>query len=114
MITGAHLIFTSNNAEEDRAFLRDIVKLTHVDLGQGWLMFGLPPSNIVVHPPEDGPAQKFLLMCDDIAAFVKEMGLAGRKCSPPLERPGGIFTTLTLPSGAQIGVYQPTHAHPPT
>lgn len=113
MITGAHLIFTSQDAEADRIFLRDVVKLTHVDLGQGWLMFGLPPSNIVVHPPEDGPDQKFLLMCDDVAAFVRDMAAAGRDCPPPYKRAGGIFTTLTLPSGAAIGVYQPDHAHPP-
>jgi hypothetical protein len=113
MISGAHLIFTSKDAEADRIFLRDVLKLTHVDLGQGWLMFGLPPSNIVVHADEPGPEQKFLLMCDDIAALVSEVEMAGQHCTPPFKRSGGIFTTLTLPSGAQIGVYQPDHAHPP-
>ena len=44
MITGAHSIIYSKDAEADRAFFRDVLKLSHVDAGEGWLIFGLPPS----------------------------------------------------------------------
>ena len=44
MLTGAHSIIYSSNADADRAFLRDVLKLTSVDAGHGWLIFGLPPA----------------------------------------------------------------------
>ena len=50
MITGAHSIIYSTNAEADRAFFRDVLKLTNVDVGHGWLIFGLPPAEVAVHP----------------------------------------------------------------
>ena len=37
MITGVHSIIYSTNPEVDRAFLRDVLQLTHVDVGDGWL-----------------------------------------------------------------------------
>jgi len=43
MLSGAHAILYSTDAEADRAFLRDTLDLPHVDAGQGWLIFALPP-----------------------------------------------------------------------
>ena len=37
MIIGAHSIIYSTNAEADRVFLRDVLGLSHVDVGDGWL-----------------------------------------------------------------------------
>jgi hypothetical protein len=45
MIIGAHSIIRSTNPEADCAFLRDVLKLTHVDEG-GYLIFGLPPAEV--------------------------------------------------------------------
>src|SRR5690242_10610623 len=39
MITGAHAIIYSSDADADRAFLKDVLKLSHVDVGGGWLIF---------------------------------------------------------------------------
>jgi hypothetical protein len=50
MITGAHSIIYSRNPEADRAFLRDVLKLPLVDASDGWLIFGLPPAELAVHP----------------------------------------------------------------
>ena len=52
MITGAHAIVYSTNADADRAFLRDVLRLSNVDVGEGWLIFGLPPAEVAVHPGE--------------------------------------------------------------
>jgi hypothetical protein len=49
MITGAHSIIYSTDAEADRLFLRDVLKLTNVDVGHGRLIFGLPPAEVAVH-----------------------------------------------------------------
>jgi catechol 2,3-dioxygenase-like lactoylglutathione lyase family enzyme len=54
MINGAHVIIYSTDAEADRAFFRDILGLSHVDVGDGWLIFGLPPSEVAVHPAGGG------------------------------------------------------------
>jgi hypothetical protein len=39
MITGAHIIICSKEAEADRAFFREILNFPHVDVGHGWLIF---------------------------------------------------------------------------
>ena len=50
MINGAHAIIHSRNAEADRRFLRDILTFPYIDVGHGWLIFGLPHAEVAVHP----------------------------------------------------------------
>ena len=75
MIIGAHSIIYSTNAEADRALLRDVLHLPNVDVGDGWLIFGLPPSEVAIHPSEKDDVHEFYLMVDDIKAFVSEFRL---------------------------------------
>jgi catechol 2,3-dioxygenase-like lactoylglutathione lyase family enzyme len=112
MITGAHSIIYSKDADADRAFLRDVLKFPHVDVGEGWLVFGLPPSEAAVHPGKNSE-HEFYLMCDDVEAFVAEMKSHGIKCSAIANRGWGLITEVTLPGGGKLGVYQPRHARPP-
>ena len=70
MIIGAHSILYSQRPEADRAFLRDVLGFPHVDVGEGWLIFGLPPSEVAVHPSEENDIHEFYLMCHDVEAFV--------------------------------------------
>ena len=111
-VIGGHSILYSKDAEADRAFLKDVLKFPNVDVGGGWLIFGLPPSEVAVHPGEEGDTQEFYLMVDDAKAFVEEMKALKRECSALEDLRWGIRTTLTLPSGAKLGVYQPKHARP--
>jgi hypothetical protein len=113
MITGAHSIVYSRDPEADRAFLRDVLGLPHVDVGGGWLIFGLPPAELAVHPAEEGGRHELYLMCDDVAAFVAEMATRNVACAPLSEQRWGILTEIALPGGAKLGVYQPRHARPP-
>ncbi|MEO6239111.1 MAG: extradiol dioxygenase, partial [Vicinamibacterales bacterium] len=69
MLTGAHAIINSTDAEADRTFLRDVLKLPNLDVGHGWLIFGLPPAEVAVHPSERNDVHEFYLMCDDVDAF---------------------------------------------
>jgi hypothetical protein len=112
MITGAHSIIYSKNPEVDRAFLRDVLQLTHVDVGQGWLIFGLPPAEVAVHPSDENNVHEFYLMCDDIEAFVAEMKVKGIACGPVQDMGWGLLSQLTLPGGGEVGVYQARHARP--
>jgi catechol 2,3-dioxygenase-like lactoylglutathione lyase family enzyme len=112
MIIGAHSVIYSKDPEADRAFLRDILGLPHVDLGEGWLIFGLPPAEVAVHPSDENDVQEFFLMCDDVEAFIATMRKKGIACDP-LQRPAwGVLTRLMLPGGGKVGVYQPRHARP--
>jgi catechol 2,3-dioxygenase-like lactoylglutathione lyase family enzyme len=43
LIFGAHTIIYSQNAEADRTFLRDVLGLSSVDAGDGWLIFAFTP-----------------------------------------------------------------------
>ncbi|MGA9421044.1 MAG: hypothetical protein WBW61_01710 [Rhodanobacteraceae bacterium] len=111
MIIGAHAILYSTSPDADRAFLRDVLRLTHVDVGGGWLIFGLPPAEVAVHPSENN-TQELFLMCEDIDAFIANMHEHDIACSDVHDAPWGRLTQLTLPGGGRIGVYQPRHARP--
>jgi hypothetical protein len=113
MLHGAHVIVYSKDHKADLAFFRDTLKLPHVDVGHGWLIFALPPAEIAVHPSERGDAHELYLMCDDVRAFVAEMNGRGLACAPIEEASWGALTRVTLPGGGRVGVYQPKHPSPP-
>src|SRR5262245_6222385 len=112
MIIGAHSILYSTNPEADREFLRDTLKLPHVDVGHGWLIFGLPPAEVAVHPGEENDVHEFYLMCDDAEALVVEMAKKGVSCTPIQNLGWGLLTQATLPGGGKLGIYQPRHGRP--
>ena len=112
MISGAHSIIYSTSPEKDRDFLLKVLKLTHVDVGDGWLIFGLPASEVAVHPSSRNNVHEFYLMCDDIENFKEEMIKHNVSCSPVKDRGWGLLTELTLPGGGKLSVYQPRHARP--
>jgi hypothetical protein len=113
MIIGAHSIIYSKNPDADRAFLRDVLRLSHVDAGDGWLIFGLPPAEVAVHPGDKSDVHEFYLMCDDIEALIVAMKERGVACGPVHALGWGTLTHLILPGGGKLGVYQPRHARPP-
>src|SRR5262247_4196838 len=112
MINGAHSIIYSTNPDADRAFLRDVLALPNVDVGDGWLIFGLPPAEVAVHPSEKNNVHEFYLMCDDVGALIAAMKKRGIRCSPAQDQGYGVFTQVTLPGGGKLGVYEPRHARP--
>ena len=112
MIIGAHSIIFSKAPDADRDFLRDVLKLPNVDVGDGWLIFGLPPAEGAVHPSAHNDVHEFYLMCDDVAVLVAEMNRRHVACSPVQNEGWGLLTHLTLPGGGKLGIYQPQHARP--
>jgi hypothetical protein len=114
VITGAHSIIYSTNPEADRAFLRDVLNFPSVDVGHGWLIFGLPPSEVAVHPSERNDVHEFYLMCDDVEALIPELQRHGVTCSPVQNQGWGLLTHVTLPGGGKLGIYQPRHQRPPS
>ena len=104
----------STDPDADRAFLRDVLRLPNVDVGGGWLIFGLPPSEVAVHPADENGRHELYFLVDDLKSFIAAM----RKRSIPTSRVSvqrwGRITEVTLPGGGKIGVYEPSHARPPT
>lgn len=110
MISGAHVIVYSKNAEADRAFFRDILGFNSVDAGHGWLIFALPPAEAAFHPSdESGVAHELYLMCDDLKAEIVSLAAKGVKCSTVQEARWGSITKVQLPGGGEVGLYQPKH-----
>jgi hypothetical protein len=112
MIIGAHSIISSKDSDRDRAFLRDVLELPSVDVGGGWLIFGLPPAEVAVHPSGKNDVHEFYLMCDDVEAFIARMRRRRVACSPVQNLGWGLLTHVPLPGGGSLGVYQPRHARP--
>ena len=119
MITGAHVLIFSKDPEADRAFFRDVLKFPAVDAGEGWLIFALPPAEVAFHPAngesirpragQDLAGAVLFLMCDDLSVFVRSLEAQGVRCGAISREAWGIKTTVRLPSGGEIGLYQPTH-----
>ena len=112
-ITGTHAIIYSTDAEADRALLRDVFKFKYVDVGDGWLIFALPPAEVAVHPADENDRHELYLMTDDIEGFAAEMRKHHVACAPIENQGWGLLTHVTLPGGGKLGVYQPRHARPP-
>jgi hypothetical protein len=112
MLIGSHIIIQSTNADADRAFIRDVLGLSGIDSGGGWLIFGLPPSEVAVHPSDKNDRHDFYLICEDVAAFVAKMAASGVEHTPVEDQGWGRITNITLPGGGKLGVYQAQHARP--
>jgi len=130
MITGTHIVFFSENPEADRALFRDVFALHTVDAGHGWLIFALPPAEAAFHPIEGGAkgaeesgeqksgeekshtglfGAEVYLMCDDLAAEIKRLSAKQIECAPVDIARWGSKTSIRLPSGARLGLYEPRH-----
>jgi catechol 2,3-dioxygenase-like lactoylglutathione lyase family enzyme len=113
MIIGAHSILYSRDPEADRRFLRDVLGFPHVDVGEGWLIFGLPPAEVAVHPTEGNETHELYLMTDDVETLVAFMTHRGIETTPIAAQGWGQLTHVILPGRGRLGVYQPRHARPP-
>jgi hypothetical protein len=119
MIFGAHILFYSQEPEADRAFFSSVLGFPSVDVGHGWLIFAMPPAEAAIHPTEldfsqTHAGQQLLgavlyLMCDDLKTEIASLRRKNVECTEIQEAPWGSSTTIPLPSGRAIGLYQPRH-----
>ena len=113
-IIGAHALLYSSEPEKLRALLRDVFGFRHVDAGDGWLIFALPPAELGVHPAE-GPTHEsgrhqLSFMCDDLTKTSAELRAKGVEIEgePEVEE-WGVHVTLRLPGGVEVQLYEPRH-----
>lgn len=114
MITAAHLILSSRDADADRAFLRDVLGWPSVHASgpdDPWLIFRMPPAELGVHPTDADPSTQLYLMCDDLRSTLADLHERGVETNgEPQVQGWGTVTAIRLPSGAEVGLYQPRHA----
>jgi catechol 2,3-dioxygenase-like lactoylglutathione lyase family enzyme len=109
MITGIHALLFSREADEVRAFFRDVLGFASVDSGGGWLIFALPPAELGIHPTEGSPHHELYLMCDDIEATARELAAKGVELARPIsDERFGLVTAIKIPGG-ELALYQPKH-----
>jgi hypothetical protein len=120
MIIGTHVLFYSENPEADRVFFRDVLGFGSIDAGGGWLIFALPSAEAAIHPIDrEGRNQihagrsplgtVVYFMCDDLQAEITRLQAKKVSCSVVETARWGMKTTFHLPSGGELGLYQPTH-----
>jgi predicted enzyme related to lactoylglutathione lyase len=113
VITGVHAIIFTKAPEQVRAFVHDVLGFPSVDAGGGWLIFALPPGELAAHPTEEAPHHKLYLMCDDINATIAELETKGVEFTDEISEQGfGLITSLRLPDGDELALYEPRHASP--
>jgi catechol 2,3-dioxygenase-like lactoylglutathione lyase family enzyme len=127
MINGAHVIIYTNDPEADRAFFRDVLQFPFVDAGRGWLIFAMPRTEAAFHeagvgaieshtsenpPSKNQDRHELSLMCDDIAATLKDLEAKNVKVSEVSEQRWGKLASFALPGGGRIGIYEPKHLSP--
>ena len=112
MINGAHVVIYSKDSEADRAFFRDVLQFPCVDAGHGWLIFALPQLEAAFHDSEKNNQHELFLMCDDLAATLRDLKSKQVTVSEVSEQRWGRLATLTLPGGGNVGIYEPKHPSP--
>jgi predicted enzyme related to lactoylglutathione lyase len=113
VITGAHAIVFSPEAAKVRAFFKDVLELSSVDAGGGWLIFALPPAELAVHPTDGDAHHELYLMCDDIQATLAELRGKGVEVAKDVTDQGwGLLAAIRLPDGSEFPIYEPRHPSP--
>jgi catechol 2,3-dioxygenase-like lactoylglutathione lyase family enzyme len=113
MITGAHAVIFTKNADAVRAFLADVLELPSVAAGDGWPIYSLPAAELAAHPSDDAGHHELYLMCDDIQATVAELEGKGVEFSRPIsDERWGLVTAIRMPDGGELRLYEPKHPSP--
>ena len=119
MIAAVHTVLYAHDAEAARAFFRDVLGMTSVDAGDGWLIFALPSAELACHPGagliagrEEGRSELFL-MCTDVDSTRRELEDRGVEFVDEVPDQGyGLVTCFRVPGYGEIGLYEPRHASP--
>jgi catechol 2,3-dioxygenase-like lactoylglutathione lyase family enzyme len=110
VINGSHVILFSSDAEADRAFFADVLRFPYVDAGGGWRIFALPPAEAAMHPAGGAASHELYFMCDDLESTIAELRAKGVTFTADVsEERWGRLTRLRLPSGGEVGLYEPRH-----
>ena len=114
-IIGTHALLYTSEPDAVRTIFRDVFGFEFADAGHDWLIFALPPAELGVHPGEGpsfdaGVRHQLSFMCDDLDATIDELRAKGIEVQgEPQNERWGITTTMVLPGGLDVMLYQPLH-----
>lgn len=109
-ITGVHALIYTSEPDAVRAVLRDVFGWDHVDLGDNWLVFKLPPAELGVHPSQFEVRRDVSLMCDDLEATMAELRAKGIEfAGEPLDEGWGVTIEMVLPGDTKLMLYEPKY-----
>jgi predicted enzyme related to lactoylglutathione lyase len=112
MINGVHALIYTKQADDVRAFFRDVLEWRTVDAGHGWLIFAMPPAELGIHPADEGmePSHELYLMCDNVHKTLDTLRAKGVKIAREVSDQGwGRVAAIELPGGSELGIYEPRH-----
>ena len=110
-ITGAHVLLFTSEPDALRAVWRDVFGFEHVDAGDGWLIFALPPAELGVHSSDGQTSHELSLMCSDVRATKAELEAKGIEFDgEPTDEGFGIGVSMLLPGGVEMMLYEPRHS----
>jgi catechol 2,3-dioxygenase-like lactoylglutathione lyase family enzyme len=114
VIIAAHSVIFADDPDKARAFFRDVLDLPSIDAHDGWLIFKLPPAELGIHPESGDGApsgrHELYLMCDDIEQTMSDLEARGVEFGSPVTNAGfGRTTSIKIPGGGEIGLYEPRH-----
>ncbi len=108
-VIGVHALIYTSEADAVRESFAQAFGWSHVDAGNGWPIFALPPAEVGVHPGDE-PRHELSLMCDDITADMAELRSKGVTFrGEPEPQAWGLAVTMILPGGVEMLLYQPRH-----
>jgi catechol 2,3-dioxygenase-like lactoylglutathione lyase family enzyme len=112
-VTAAHMLLYTPEADAVRAIFRDVFAWNAVEDEPGWLIFAMPPAELGVHPSDGSTKHEISLMCDDLETTMADLRAKGIEFrGEPQERSFGIVTTMVLPGGVEVLLYESRHASP--
>jgi hypothetical protein len=114
MIRGMHAMFYSSEAARLRAFVKEKLRFSSTDVGDGWLIFDPPESDLGVHPTDDGGPPSgtaaVSFYCDDIEGTVRELEARGVEFTQGIEDLGyGLVTFFKVPGDFAVQLYEPKY-----
>jgi len=112
MINAAHAIVYAEDADKARAFFRDVLDFPAIDVGGGWLVFGLPRTELAAHPtgPDVAGGHELFFLCDDVEKTVADLTAKGAEFDGEIvDRGWGLYVTMRVPGAGTMGLYQPRH-----
>ena len=99
MLTGAHVVVYSKDAEADRAFFRDILGFRSVGAGHGWLIFAVPAAEVAFHPHDQNNKHEMFFTCDDLKVQVAALQKKGVQVGKISDEQGGSHDNIASGRG---------------
>lgn len=114
MINGIHALIYTTEVEETMQLFKNM-DFDHVDREGSWPIFGVQAAEFAAHPLEEGgePRFEFWFYCDDIELTVQDLVARGIDADEAIQETDfGLVSSITLPDGESVGLYEPTHVQP--